>query len=317
MAQLFKNVQDRQKFVWDSLLQAKHNHKLSHALLFSGEEGLKQKDLAWAWAQVLICKKTELACGKCVDCLRAANKQSEHILFIEPEPLVIKVQAVRDILRFVSLQSFSPARFIIIDSAHKMNPQAVGSLLKILEEPPPKVYFILISPDLSALPDTIRSRLQILRFSSLKNSSGEGVEVQETAGFEEKEGLEDEKEAQQELREQAFNLLEKALSLSELAGFYELSDLVKNREQALFVCLCWQKMVRSARCNKIKKESLVHSGRQKCPARLSRLPAGALDHLFMNCVRAERDIKQYIDSVLVFDHLFISAREQAKRFFVQ
>ena len=95
------------------------------------------------------------------------REKNQNILFIQPDGLHIKVDTIRQIFRFLVLQSLAPARVIIIDSAHQMNIQSANSLLKILEEPPDQVYFILISSHLSNLPVTIRSRAQIIRFSLL------------------------------------------------------------------------------------------------------------------------------------------------------
>ena len=319
MKQLFKNIIG-QKIQWEYLLKAKDNERLSHALLFTGPSGLGQTQVAWALAQVLLCKESDRACGRCVNCLKTAEKKSEHILSIEPESLFIKVESIRSVLRFLSLQSLAPARVVIIDSAHKMNRQAANSLLKILEEPPPNVYFILISSHLSALPLTIRSRTQIVLFSPLGkneishkdiNPSTETWMLQACQGcFEELDKWIENKE----LRRQAFAVLEQALSLKSLLSFNELADLVKDREQALFVCLCWQQILRDARQAQIDRSAeIIHADQKTLLTQLKKIPSNILDELFMSFVSAERDIKRYLDTVLMFDNLFIRIREQSQR----
>ena len=319
MGQLFKNIIG-QKSQWERLLKAKENKRLPHALLFTGLSGLGQNQVAWALAQVLLCKESNIACGKCFNCLKIEEKKSEHIFYIEPESLFIKVESVRAVLSFLSLQSLAPARVVIIDSAHKMNRQASNSLLKTLEEPPLNVYFILISSHLSALPLTIRSRTQVVRFSPLGSEDMKNVDTSaETWMLQACQGRLDELEKwieNKELRKQAFTMLEQAISLKSLLSFNELADLVKDREQALFVCLCWQQIMRDARQMQVDKPvDIIHADQKSLINRLKEIPGNVLDSLFMNFISAERDIKKYLDTVLIFDNLFIRVREQSQRAF--
>ena len=315
MAQLFQDIIG-QKSQWARLLKAKENKRLPHALLFTGPSGLGQNQMAWALAQVLLCRELDTACGKCSHCLKIEEKKTEHVLFIEPESLFIKVESVRTVLNFLSLQSLAPARVVIIDSAHKMNRQASNSLLKILEEPPSNVYFILISPHLSALPLTIRSRTQIVRFSPLEASDMKEWTSEEEWMLRACQGSMDELEKweeNKELREQAFALLKQAISVKELSSFNNLADLVKDRKQALFVCLCWQQIVRDARQAQISKENTIHTDQKGLIDQLKKIPGNDLDNLFINFISAEQDIKKYLDTVLIFDNLFICVREQSRR----
>ena len=319
MKQLFKNIIG-QKNQWEYLLKARDKERLSHALLFTGPSGLGQTQMAWALAQVLLCTESDRACGKCVNCLKTAEKKSEHILSIEPESLFIKVESIRSILRFLSLQSLALARVVIIDSAHKMNRQAANSLLKILEEPPPNVYFILISSHLSALPLTIRSRTQIVLFSPLRKNEISHKDIDpstETWMLQACQGRLEELDKWQEnkeLRRQAFAVLEQALSLKSLLSFNELADLVKDREQALFVCLCWQQILRDTRQLQVDRlADIIHADQKTLLTQLKKIPSNILDGLFMDFISAERDMKRYLDTVLIFDNLFIRIRKESQR----
>ena len=120
MAQLIKNIYGHQKQL-NKLLTAKKNNRLAHALIFSGPEGIGKTLSAYALAQSLLCEKAHPACGECSTCLQVEERKSFHILFIEPEGMYIKVESIRKILDFLSLQSLAPARVIIMKSAHKMN----------------------------------------------------------------------------------------------------------------------------------------------------------------------------------------------------
>lgn len=82
----------------------------------------------------------------------------------------IKISSIRDIKKFVSI-NFSDVRYrmIIISDAHLMNDEAQNALLKSLEEPPPGVIFVLLTPYHDQLLDTIKSRSWHLHFEPLKN----------------------------------------------------------------------------------------------------------------------------------------------------
>lgn len=80
----------------------------------------------------------------------------------------IKINSIRDIKKFLSLDFSDIAyRFIILSSAHFMNEAAQNALLKNLEEPPEGVIFILITPYPERLRETIRSRCWNINFDPL------------------------------------------------------------------------------------------------------------------------------------------------------
>ena len=326
MAQLLNNIYGHQSQL-KKLLDAKKNKHLPHALLFTGPSGIGRRKVAWALAQTLLCEKQHPACGVCSSCINVEQEKSQHILFIQPEGLYIKVDSIRPISRFLSLQSFAPARVIIIDSAHQMNLQAANSLLKILEEPPQSVYFILISSHLSSLPVTIRSRVQTLRFLPLKPQDlRAAVQMNQKKNRKLKIPLEEEEwlmraskgsvdnvEKWQEnkgIRDQAFELLKKAVSGGENYSFGELSDLVKDRDQALFVCLCWQQILRDACIIQFGlEEEIVHQDQQDVLSMLKVIPLGVLNDFFQKVVQLEQDLKRYVDSSLAFDNIFFQLRQ--------
>lgn len=89
--------------------------------------------------------------------LGVQNKQGE-----------IRVDDAQDILKSLSLKSYEGGyKIMIIWMADKMNIAASNKLLKLLEEPPEKTVFILISENEEDIIQTIRSRCQITHFNSL------------------------------------------------------------------------------------------------------------------------------------------------------
>ena len=92
--------------------------------------------------------------------LGVQNKQGE-----------IRVDDAQDILRSLALKSFEGGyKIMIVWMADKMNIAASNKLLKLLEEPPEKTLFILISENEEDIIQTIRSRCQVLHFGALPES---------------------------------------------------------------------------------------------------------------------------------------------------
>lgn len=151
--------------IWDRLLNQKFQSKLPHAMAFSGPAVAEKVDVAWAFAQLVLCEKENAPCGACGPCLRVEARQSEGVLFVAPEKNAIKLEAAHEILNFLSLQRVSSARVVIIDQAHLLNLQTANALLKVIEEPPPETYFTLVTSEFSLLLPTLRSRVQTIRFA--------------------------------------------------------------------------------------------------------------------------------------------------------
>jgi DNA polymerase-3 subunit delta' len=80
----------------------------------------------------------------------------------------IRVDEVRKLKSFLHLSATEGGRrIVIVDSADEMNTQAANALLKLLEEPPARVTFLLISHQPAGLLPTIRSRCRELRLETL------------------------------------------------------------------------------------------------------------------------------------------------------
>jgi DNA polymerase III subunit delta' len=98
------------------------------------------------------------------------KKENPYYNFSIPKATKIKVNSIRDIKKFLSLNYDDiKYRLVLISDAHFMNEEAQNALLKNLEEPPNGVIFILISAYPGLLRETIRSRCWNLHFSPLNN----------------------------------------------------------------------------------------------------------------------------------------------------
>ena len=158
-----------------AFLQAAVNHKrLAHAYLFHGEEAIGKRLTALRLAQALSCERPSDAgdldsCGTCRSCRQIEAYTHPDFFVIEPDPeqatRQIKIEQVRQIEHQIMYRPLIGERKIcLIDDADRMTIGAANALLKTLEEPPEHSLFLVISSRPAALPATIRSRCQALRF---------------------------------------------------------------------------------------------------------------------------------------------------------
>lgn len=158
------------------LLKAALRHeRLAHAYLFHGEASIGKALVATKLAQTLNCEQPAAAneqdcCGRCRACVQIAARTHPDYFVIEPDRELavpqIKIEQVREIeQQFIYRPLIGARKICLIDDADRLTIGAANALLKTLEEPPGHGLFILISSRPYALPITIRSRCQSLRFT--------------------------------------------------------------------------------------------------------------------------------------------------------
>lgn len=155
---------------WQHIAALRHN--LPNAWLFTGKENTGKTAFARHTAQALLCEQPDAAgepCGVCPSCHLFA--QNSHPDFYELTPeipedgavgrklLQIKIDAVRGIVDNIHLTSVRGGRrIVLVHPAESMNLQAANGLLKVLEEPPENVLFLLVTHARDKLLPTIKSR---------------------------------------------------------------------------------------------------------------------------------------------------------------
>src|SRR5262249_60405782 len=81
---------------------------------------------------------------------------------------MIRIDAIRELRRDLHMRPFEANRRVyLVMSAHLMNEDAADALLKDLEEPPEYAVIVLVADDLGPIPETIRSRCQLVPFTRL------------------------------------------------------------------------------------------------------------------------------------------------------
>ncbi|MCX7804622.1 MAG: hypothetical protein N3A38_05465 [Planctomycetota bacterium] len=145
--------------------------RLAHGYLFAGPAGTGKRTAAGAFAAAFFCRVLPgEGCGACRDCSRVASGQHPDLFVADADPSEREIRkAVLDALTEAVHRSplEGRGRVAIVPVAERMNETSANMLLKTLEEPPPATVLILTSEAPEGLPETVRSRLQRVRFGRL------------------------------------------------------------------------------------------------------------------------------------------------------
>ena len=143
--------------------------RIPHAILIEGESSKEGLALAEFLATAAVCGTPEAPCKKCTNCHQASAKVHPDIAYVTPldNKKFISVNQIRDLRADAYVKPHSAQKKVyIIPEAERMNPQGQNALLKVLEEPPANVIFILLIPSKTMLLDTIVSRCVLLSLNS-------------------------------------------------------------------------------------------------------------------------------------------------------
>jgi DNA polymerase-3 subunit delta' len=145
------------------LLEASLADGEAHAFLFHGPRGVGKRSAARAFAGALLGDPRRVDAGTHPD-LRVIEALGE----------MIRIDEIRALHHDLHMRPFEAARrvYLLLD-AHLLNPDAAGALLKDLEEPPEYATLVLVADELGPLPETIRSRCQLIPFRRLSRAAVE------------------------------------------------------------------------------------------------------------------------------------------------
>lgn len=139
------------------LLRAAVAEDPAHAYLFHGPPGVGKRAASLAFAAALI-----------GDAGRVERRAHPDLYVVEPVGDQIRIDDVRALRRDLHMRPFEAERRVyLLFAAETMNEDAADALLKDLEEPPPYAVIVLVADDLGPLPETIRSRCQLVPFRRL------------------------------------------------------------------------------------------------------------------------------------------------------
>lgn len=153
-----------------TLQNAIQEGRIGHAYLLCGPRGTGKTTTARIFAKALNCERgpTTEPCGECERCKATDSGAEIDIIEIDAASNrgIDDVRVLRDEVAYAPLK----ARFkvYIVDEVHMLTTQAFNALLKTLEEPPAHVKFVFATTEAEKVPETIRSRCQILKLSLIR-----------------------------------------------------------------------------------------------------------------------------------------------------
>jgi DNA polymerase III subunit delta' len=170
-----------------SLRDAVAGDAVGHAYLFVGPEGVGRVLAALALAASVNCLRG--GCGTCDVCTRVLRRAHPDVHMLAPEGAQILVDQVRTIRDEAYRSAFEgKTKVFIVEDAERMNVAAASALLKVLEEPPADVVFVLITGEPEELPPTIVSRCRRIDFSPLGPDAIRTILIEHHAVDEERAG---------------------------------------------------------------------------------------------------------------------------------
>lgn len=164
-----------QEHIVNALTRAVSSNRLSHAFLLVGTRGTGKTSTARLLAKAMNCEKvleaqkngtslkpSDIPCNECKSC-KSIDSSPDNVEFDAASN-----RSVEDVTRLLSTAYLAPlqskVKTFIIDEVHMLSNEAINSILKLIEEPPPNVAFFLATTELNKVPMTIRSRCQVLNF---------------------------------------------------------------------------------------------------------------------------------------------------------
>lgn len=147
------------------------NKYFPHTVIIEGEKETVLK-LAEDMAKGILCLNSDYFCGECKNCHLADINNHPDLKIISTEKKNYLVEDIRDLRKEAFLTPFiANSRIFIITESEKLSDKCQNSLLKILEEPPKNVYFILLTQNSASFLNTVLSRAVL--FSVLNTEESE------------------------------------------------------------------------------------------------------------------------------------------------
>lgn len=147
------------------LIRLANEHRLPHAIIIEDENSFAAEKSALKLAQTLLCTADVKPCGNCSNCVKCLRGSHTDVQFISPQnSSSIKVDDIR-LMRSDAyvVSNEGGCKIYIISQADCMTVQSQNAFIKILEEPPKNVFFIILCQSQMSLLNTVRSRCCIYR----------------------------------------------------------------------------------------------------------------------------------------------------------
>jgi DNA polymerase-3 subunit delta' len=231
-------IQTKTEMMYNQVVSSVGQGNFPHGVLVECQNSNEGEEFARFIANTLVCTGDNKPCSVCPDCIKAQGKGHPDIFEtdgIKGKSKNFTVDAIREIRddAFV-IPNESDKKIYILKNGHNMNEQAQNAILKILEEPPSYVYFIIVTESKSTMLETVLSRVQV--YSLLSD-----------------EGVITEKEAVA-----VKNLVGAILNINEIALMEQTAVFQKNNQFAKSVLILMTEVFRDAL---VKKNGFIRDFR--------------------------------------------------------
>ena len=175
------DLKDSDSLAYNNLKKIIESGRIPHSFLIEGSTKEKRLKMALHIAKSVVCTSDNKPCGVCNGCRTADNYANPDISFVSPQndKKFISVDRIRALRQEAFVMPHSAEkRVFIIEDAENLNEQGQNALLKILEEPPKTVVFILLVSSRTTLLETVVSRCSVF---ILSHSSDNITKLEEDA----------------------------------------------------------------------------------------------------------------------------------------
>ena len=162
-----------QEHITSALQSQVQQGRVSHAYIFTGTRGTGKTTCAKILARAICCENpiNGEPCNQCPSCLAILGDSTSDCSEIDAASYtgVDNIRAIREEALYTP--TMLSRRIFIIDEVHMLSASAFNALLKIMEEPPAHVLFVLATTDIHKVPATILSRCQPFHFPRVSVSA--------------------------------------------------------------------------------------------------------------------------------------------------
>ena len=159
---MLEKYKNSQPILYNLLVNAIKNDKLSHAYLFETNNNSNYMEIIYSFVKEIFCPGNG-NCDNCSICSRIDNGNFLELKIVNPDGLQIKKEQLNELQEEFSKVSIdSDKKIYIINECEKMNTQAANSILKFLEEPVDNIIAILVTNNINKVLRTIVSRCQVI-----------------------------------------------------------------------------------------------------------------------------------------------------------
>lgn len=204
--------------VIDALESDIESGNVAHAYLFAGPAGIGKHTLAVKTALILQCPQGY--CGDCAVCGEIKKGLHADTLELADNGESLKIDPVLMMMEKLNLTRVAKYRILIIENIERITEEAANALLKMLEEPPPGVLFLLTSSNIKEVLPTVISRVRLFKMDKLADAEVSNA-VRERYPLEEEDDIATAVLCAQGRPGEAFRLMEDVAAMAETVKYLD------------------------------------------------------------------------------------------------